>query len=373
MRPVHVPLGQADVQKIWNCLLEYSWYGNTGLRWAIALVVTIVLWIVLRVARAVLHRRMEAWSGRWKNEWPKAVAALLSRTRFWFLAIESLYLGSLVLNLPGKVRSITGSIAIVTLLIQAALWGNAILTFWLNRYVKRKVETDAAAVTTITAIGFLGRLVLWSLVLLLALANLGVDITALIAGLGVGGVAVALAAQNILGDLFASLSIVLDKPFVMDDFIIVDDYMGTVEHVGLKTTRVRSLSGEQLVFSNNDLLQSRIRNYKRMQERRVVFSLGVTYDTPYDKLAAIPAAIREIIESQEQTRFDRAHFKEYGDSSLKFEAVYYMLTADYNIYMDIQQAINLEIYRKFEQEGIEFAYPTRTLYVKRDAETEYMP
>lgn len=367
---VHFSFGQVNFQEYWDRLSASSWYGNAGLRWVIASAVAVILWVVLRIAKSVLHRRMEAWSGRWKSEWPEAVAALLAQTRFWFLTIESLYLGSLVLDLPDKVRSIIGSIAIITLLIQAALWGNATLTFWLNRYVKRRIETDAAAVTTISAIGFLGRLVLWSLVLLLGLANLGVDITALIAGLGVGGVAVALAAQNILGDLFASLSIVLDKPFVMGDFIIVGDYMGTVEHVGLKTTRVRSLSGEQLVFSNNDLLQSRIRNYKRMQERRVVFSLGVTYDTPHEKLAAIPAAIREIVESQEQTRFDRTHFKEYGDSSLKFEIVYYMLTADYNIYMDVQQAINLEIYRKFEQDEIEFAYPTRTLYVKRAGEAD---
>lgn len=361
---------QFDVRESLHNLLNYSWYGNTGVRWILALAVAVALWLILRVAKAVLQRRMESWSGRWRSEWPDAVADLLSRTHFWFLAVESLFFGSLVLELPDKVRSIASSIAILVLLLQAALWGNAILSFWLNQYVKRRVETDAAAVTTMAALGFLGRLALWSLVLLLALANLGVDITALIAGLGVGGIAVALAAQNILGDLFASLSIVLDKPFVLGDFIIVGDCMGSVEHIGLKTTRVRSLSGEQLVFSNNDLLQSRIRNYKRMQERRVVFSLGVTYDTPHEKLTAIPATIRAIVQSQEQTRFDRAHFKEYGDSSLKFEIVYYMLTADYNAYMDVQQAINLEIYRNFEQEEIEFAFPTRTLYMKRTAETE---
>jgi len=195
---------------------------------------------------------------------------------------------------------------------------------------------------------------------------MGVDITALIAGLGIGGIAVALALQNVLGDLFASLSIVLDKPFVIGDFIIVDDLLGTVEHIGLKTTRVRSLFGEQLVFSNSDLLNSRIRNYKRMHERRIVFSLGVTYQTPYEKLAAIPDIIREIIELQEQVRFDRAHFKEYGDFALEFEIVYYMLVPDYNAYMDTQQAINLALYERFEKEGISFAYPTQTLYVSAE-------
>jgi len=195
-----------------------------------------------------------------------------------------------------------------------------------------------------------------------------VDVTALVAGLGVGGIAVALAVQNILGDLFASFSIVLDRPFVMGDFIIVGDYMGTVEHVGLKTTRIRSLSGEQLVFSNTDLLGSRIRNYKRMAERRVVFSLGVLYQTSPEQLEKIPQMIREIVEAQTPVRFDRAHFKEYGASSLNFEVVYYILDPDYNRYMDIQQAVNLEIYRRFDEEGIEFAYPTQTLYLRREVE-----
>jgi small-conductance mechanosensitive channel len=216
-----------------------------------------------------------------------------------------------------------------------------------------------------TAVGFVARLVLWSVILLLALDNLGVDVTALVAGLGVGGIAVALAVQNILSDLFASLSIVLDKPFAVGDFLIIDSFLGSVEHVGLKTTRLRSLSGEQLVFSNTDLLGSRIRNYGRMFERRVVFKIGVTYQTPRDKLTKIPGIIREAIEAQDKTRFDRSHFNEYGEFSLNFESVYYVLGPDYNLYMDIQQAINLRIHERFEEEGIEFAYPTQTLFLAR--------
>jgi len=208
-------------------------------------------------------------------------------------------------------------------------------------------------------------LILWSVIVLMALENVGIDITALVAGLGVGGIAVALAVQNILGDLFASLSIVLDKPFVIGDFIIIGDYMGTVEHIGLKTTRIRSLSGEQLVFANNDLLQSRIRNFKRMYERRVVFNLGVVYQTPHEKLQKIPQIVREIIEQQHPVRFDRAHFKSFGDFSLNFEVVYWVQNPDYTVYMDIQQAINLEIYRRFAEEGIEFAYPTQSIFVEK--------
>jgi len=173
------------------------------------------------------------------------------------------------------------------------------------------------------------------------------------------GSAVALAVQNILGDLFASFSIVLDRPFVMGDFIIVGEHLGTVEHIGLKTTRLRSLSGEQLVFSNTDLLGSRIRNYKRMAERRVVFSLGVLYQTSPEQLEKIPQMIRDIVEAQTPVRFDRAHFKEYGASSLNFEIVYYVLSSDYALYMDIQQRINYQLKSRLDANGIEFAYPTQ--------------
>ena len=206
---------------------------------------------------------------------------------------------------------------------------------------------------------------LWILLFLVALDNFGADVTTLIAGLGVGGIAIALAVQNILGDLFASFSIVLDKPFIIGDFIIVGDHLGTVEYIGLKTTRLRSLSGEQLIFSNTDLLGSRIRNYKRMYERRVVFSVAVVYQTPEEKLAAIPEMIREIVEAQAQIRFDRAHFKDFGAYALNFEVVYWILSPDYNLYMDIQQTINLAIFRQFNETGIAFAYPSQTLFLDR--------
>lgn len=196
------------------------------------------------------------------------------------------------------------------------------------------------------------------------LDQLNFNITALVAGLGVGGVAVALAVQNILGDLFASLSIVLDKPFVVGDFIVVDNLRGTVERVGIKTTRVRSLDGELMVFSNTDLLKSRIRNFKRMSDRRVEFTLGVTYGTPLDKLRRIPQWLREIVKAQPKTRFDRAHFKQYGEWALVFEVVYYVLDSDYSVYMDVQQAINLALFERLEREGVEFAEPTHTVRVK---------
>jgi small-conductance mechanosensitive channel len=189
----------------------------------------------------------------------------------------------------------------------------------------------------------------------------------LIAGLGVGGIAVALAVQNVLGDLFASVSIVLDKPFVVGDFIDLGGHMGVVENVGLKTTRVRSLSGEELVIANSDLLSTRIRNFKRMSQRRAAFDIGVVYGTPSDKLRRIPELARKAVESCDNTRFDRSHFKSFGDSALVFETVYFMTVPDYNAYMDTQQSINLELYQRFEAEDIEFAYPTQTLFLKTEA------
>ena len=338
-------------------------YSNPVWTWLLAAAVIIVVAMILILLRRFVHRRLAEFAERTVTEVDDLVADLIGRTRFWFLATVSLYAGSLALTLPAVATRVISTIAVLALLGQAGILGTALVTFWITRSVKRKLEEDAATATSMAALGFIIKLVLWAVILLLALDNMGVDITALIAGLGIGGIAVALALQNILGDLFASLSIVIDKPFVIGDFIIVDDLLGTVERIGLKTTRVRSLFGEQLVFSNSDLLNSRIRNYKRMFERRIVFSLGVTYQTPYEKLAAIPEMIREIVEAQEMARFDRAHFKAYGDFALMFEIVYYVLVPDYNVYMDIQQAINLAIYERFEKEGIDFAYPTQTLYV----------
>jgi len=227
---------------------------------------------------------------------------------------------------------------------------------------------DRAALSSLDIIRFIASVVIWSLVLLLTLDNLGVNITALVAGLGVGGIAVALATQNVLGDLFASLSIALDRPFVVGDFLAVDTFLGAVENIGIKSTRLRSLDGEQIILSNGDLLKSRVRNYGRMVERRVQFSVGVAYTTPVAQLEQIPGWIREFITKEKDTRFDRSHFLKHGASALEFESVYYVLTADYNRYMDIQQSINLNIHRRFGDQGIAFAVTTQNQVFARVAQ-----
>ncbi len=345
--------------------LSYSILNNAVQNWLVALAVSVLVYFLIHIIIRLGVSRLARLAKQTTTIWDDAVTDALSRTRGLFVLIIALFLGSLWLEFPERARAVIVSVTSIALFIQGGLWFNSIGQFWIREESQRRRKIDPATVTTVSAIGFIGRLVLWALVVILLLDNLGFDVTALVTGLGIGGIAVALALQNILGDLFASLSIVLDKPFAVGDFLIIDEHMGAVENVGLKTTRVRSLSGEQLVFSNADLLKSRIRNYGRMFERRVVFKFGVTYQTPRDKLKKIPAMVRKTIEEQDKVRFDRAHFQAYGTSSLDFEIVYYVLSPDYNQYMDLQQAINLGIHERFEQEGIDFAYPTQTVYVHR--------
>jgi small-conductance mechanosensitive channel len=347
--------------------LESEWYGSSVRDWLLVAGLTVVGFAVLRLLQALLVGRLAALARKTTTEWDDIFVQALRQTKALFLLIIACFASVRILIPEAAVGGALGTVLVLATCIQGGIWASAGLRAWLDAYRERKMAKDAAAVTTIDAAGLLARIALWAVVILLVLDNLGVEITALVAGLGIGGIAIALALQNILGDLFASLSIVLDKPFVIGDFIVVDSYLGAVEHVGLKTTRIRSLSGEQLVFANGDLLQSRLRNYGRMAERRVVFALGVTYQTPRESLRKIPGIIRAAIEAQGQTRFDRSHFKAYGESSLDFETVYYVLVPDYNTYMDVQQEINLRIHEEFEREGVEFAYPTRTVHVAGEA------
>jgi small-conductance mechanosensitive channel len=343
--------------------LDRQLFDNSLREWAIALVVAGATYAALQFVRRRVVTRLGSLVERTSAEWDDILAHMLSRTKAFFPAVVGIYLASLVVSLPVRGRAVVEAVLVIGGLLQAGIWATAGAAAWLERYRQRKLTADPAAVTTVGALNFGAKMVVWIIVTLLALDNLGIDITALVAGLGVGGIAVALAVQNILGDLFASLTIVLDKPFIIGDVVNVGEFTGRIEHVGLKTTRIRSLSGEQLVFSNGDLLNSRLRNFGRLEERRIVFAIGVTYQTPREKLRQIPAMLRQAIEEVSGTRFDRAHFKAFGDFALIFEAVYFVQTPDYNTYMDDQQMINLRLHEMFEAERIEFAYPTQTLFV----------
>ncbi len=345
--------------------LDIMFLGNPLLSWLLALAAFLATFVVLRLVLTTLGTRLVGLAARTRTRWDDIAGGALEKTKPSLLLVISLYAGAGVLSHTGGVDSVLKSVAIIALIVQGAIWASEGIRRWATIQREEQLAEHAAVVMTMDVISVAARFVLWTIVGLLTLENMGVHVTALVAGLGVGGVAVALAAQSILGDLFASVAIVLDRPFVLGDFLIVGDYLGAVEEIGLKTTRIRSLSGEQVIFSNTDLLKSRVRNYGRMYERRVVFKVGVTYQTPRDKLETIPTIIRDAIEAHgERVRFDRSHLQSYGDFAILFETVFYVTGPDYNTYMDIQQAIYLAMHERFEDEGIEFAYPTQTLFVE---------
>lgn len=341
--------------------------GNSPLEWIVFLAIAIGAALLILLLRSFFVRRLGLIASRTSSPVDDALVAAIGATKGLLVFVVTTVLAGRNLALPGGTARWLDGALVIALALQAAIWGQRVSMHLIESYIERNREASPGATTAAQGVSVLLRLVVWSAALLVAIDNLGYDVTALIAGLGIGGVAIALAVQNVLGDLFASLSIILDKPFVVGDFVIVGDHLGTIEKVGLKTTRVRSLSGEQIIFGNSDLLSSRIRNYKRMQERRVAFSVGVTYQTEVAQLEAIPESVKKIIEEREGTRFDRAHFKGFGDSAYLFEIVYYVLSPDYVMFMDTQQAINLAICRDFEERGVDFAYPTRTLHIVEDS------
>jgi len=328
---------------------------NTPQDWLIAAVVGLVTIILVRTVMGIGLRRVKALAAKTDTDVDDLVAELLEKTKFLFVA---LYAGALSLDLLPEVGDLLSTILVLGFLIQGAFWANGVVNYMLGSWARQKFEADPTISTALGSVGFLIRFAVWATFVMLALDNMGIDIGPLVASLGIGGVALALALHGILGDLFASLTIIFDKPFAVGDYIQVGDLAGTVKHVGLKSTRILASSGEQLVFSNADLLGSRIRNFQNRQERRCSFTLGVTYDTSSEMLEMIPDLIREIIESQEHTRFDRSFFMAFGDSALNFETVYYMLAPEYQTYGETHHAINLEIFRQFAEKGIAFAYPT---------------
>ena len=337
---------------------------NTAQDWLIAAGVFVAMMVVVRAAIGIGLRRVKTIAAKTETDVDDLVTELLEKTKFLFVALVALYAGARSLTLPPEVDDLMSTILVLGFLIQGAFWANGMVNYILESWARQKFEADPTISTALGSVGFLIRFAVWATFVMLALDNLGINIGPLVASLGIGGVALALALQGILGDLFASLTIIFDKPFAVGDYIQVGDLAGTVQHVGLKSTRIRASSGEQLVFSNADLLGSRIRNFQNRQERRCAFTLGVTYDTSSEKLERIPDLIREIIESRENTRFDRSFFMTFGDSALNIETVYYMLVPDFQTYGETHHAINLEIFRKFAEEGIEFAYPTQTVYLE---------
>lgn len=349
-----------------NALSAFQLGGSNLPSWVVALTVAAGLYLLISLLFRLLYKNLQRLSKNTTTKIDDVLVSVMGSTKTLTFLVIALWAGSRFLNLGDSKEAVVKLVLMVSVTLQVAIWANRAVTEYITLFSTTHRDSDPGTVSAVQGMSFVVRFVIWVLAVLMVLDNLGYDVTALVAGLGIGGVAIALAVQNILGDLFASLSIILDKPFVVRDFIIVDEHLGEVERIGIKTTRLRSLSGEQLIFSNSDLLNSRIRNFKRMYERRVPFTFGVTYQTTPEQLEFIPGAIKEIISGIQNTRYDRAHFKAFGESSFDFEVVYYVGSPDYNVYMDIQQDINLAMCRKFSEHGIEFAYPTRTLYLNRE-------
>ena len=348
-----------------------AFLGNTARTWLIALGVTAGVLAVCWILKYFLIRYFRRFAGRTETDIDDLIAEVSGKTKFWLLAIVALYIGSRTLSVLASVEAWTRAVTVIAFLIQLALWGDALLSGWLIRYQKRQGEDEADEVTTVKVVTVVVRFSLFILIGLIALDSIpGVEVTTLIASLGIGGIAIALAVQNILGHLFASLIIVLDKPFVIGDFIKVGEFKGSVEAIGLKTTRVRSYTGEEVIFGNSDLLGSRLSNYRTLAKRLVIASISVTCETPYQKLERIPTILQEVVEAQENTQFARAHLSEYGASSYNYQLVYSTLSPDFGVYMDARQAVNLGVIQRFQEEGIEMAYPTQVVYVsERDKQS----
>jgi small-conductance mechanosensitive channel len=343
-----------DLAELWHT----PFYGNTVGAWTIGLVAFLVTFTVLPLARSYISARRKKWiqSGRQLPTAIEVATLLVARTSRLFLFSVAIYFAAAQLQLPPRIERALFVVIVLTFWLQIGLWAMAVVRFAIDRRARRS-GTDAALSSSIDIIVFIAGLTIWAMAFLLALDNLGVEIKPLLAGLGITGIAVALAVQTVLGDLLASLSIALDKPFVVGDSLQIDNLNGTVEHIGVKSTRIRSVDGDQLIISNADLLKTRIRNNGRLRERRALFNINVAYDTPPEKLREIPPFIKNVVEAQPNTRFDRCHLLSFGDWAVRFEAVYYVTVSDYLTYANAQQAINLAILERFQEMDVKFAFP----------------
>lgn len=345
-----------------NVLFKELFLGNPLISWLIAVAIMGGLFIAIGMLKAIFLQKARLWTQKTSAKWDDYVLDTIERSIVPLLYIGAVYLAVGSLSLSEK---ITFSLRIA-FLASATFFVLKILSSAFRNFVFAFIGTDQDSLAKqkqASGLILIINIVIWIFGVIFMIDNLGYDVTSLIAGLGIGGIAIALAAQTILGDLFSYFVIFFDRPFEIGDFVVIDDKSGVVEYIGIKTTRLRTLGGEQLVCSNTDLTNARLHNYKRLQQRRILFNLGVTYQTTHEQLARIPTLLKTIVQSKQYVRFDRAHFSGYGDFSLNFEIVYYVLDADYTFYMDRQQEIYLDIFREFENQGIEFAYPTQTVFV----------
>jgi small-conductance mechanosensitive channel len=346
-------------------LLREEIMGNSVSQILTALAVLIGGTLLLGITKRLIQSRLGKIAERTDTQIDDLIVDLVARTSRLFLFMLAFRAAMHALVLHDDLKPYLHKAVTIVVWLQVGLWGRGLVLFGIQHMVRTRTEDDPARTMGASVLNFLGQMLVWTVVVLLGLQNVGTEVTPLLTSLGVGGIAIALAAQNILGDLFASITILLDKPFVVGDSVALGDFQGSVEQIGVKTTRLRSVTGEQIVIGNHDLVSSRLRNYKRLVERRNLFTLGVSYETTYDQVAAIPKMLEEIVRSVPDTRFDRAHLKGFGDSALVYEVVYFVLRHDYTAYMDVQQEVNLKILQRFAREGIDLAFPTQVVHMMR--------
>lgn len=344
--------------------LDIEFLDITLLAWIKLVGITFLISAIFMLIKKVVFTRLQTLAARTENRFDDVFAELLRGLRYYFLVLVSFYLAARFFAVETPNLPYLSHFVSVGFAFQIGLTANGLVRLIVSWYLHTS-EDQNTKMAAARALGLAFTFIIWLTVFLVMLDNFGVDITALVAGLGIGGIAIALALQNVLSDVLAYISIIGDQPFSYGEFLVVGEYSGTVEHIGIKTTRVRSLTGELIIFSNNDLLSSRLRNYKRMNERRALFTIGVTYDTPHEKLREIPEMLKAAVEAQENVRFERSHLKTFAPYSIDYEVVFFTLVPDYLVMMDIRQAINLQIHREFQERGIQFAYPTQTLNVNK--------
>jgi len=338
--------------------------GVPATEWLIAGVIGALVWASLWVLRDLIASRYHKYSSIKNPTLIRLIAYLIGNTKQILFFAVALDVARASITLPGNIQHAASNTAMILILIQVGLWGGRAVRFYLET---KEVERGADRVFagSLDIVSFVSRMLIWSLLILVMLSNLGVNITALLAGLGVGGVAVALALQNVLGDLFASLSIALDKPFVIGDNLVIDAYIGKVEHIGIKTTRLRSEGGEQIILSNADILKSRVRNFGRLSQQRILATIRLTYDTPGDKLKQMPKLLENIVREHVHASFERCHLKTLGESCFQFELSYFVQQPGVNSILDLQQAVNFRIIDELRRLGVEFAYPTQLVFFDR--------
>jgi small-conductance mechanosensitive channel len=351
-----------------NTLKDFQLAGNSGWEYTQSLLWFVGLMIVFKIFKLVILARLNDLSEKTKSDIDDFAIKMVKELKPPFYLIIAFYIAIRPLTLNELVGKVVFGLFIIVLIFQAILIAQKIIDYILERKILKNIEDAEDAQNKRAVIKLLSKIVkivLWAIGILMVLSNLGVDVTSLMAGLGVGGIAVAFALQGVLGDLFASFSIFIDQPFKVGDYVQAGTESGTIKKVGMKTSRIKTLSGEELVVPNVDIGSARVRNFSRMEKRRIKYDIGVVYGTSSKKLKEIPGIIKKIVDKEKDASFGRVRFTNFGDSALIFEVLYHINKSDFDLYLEVQERINLGIYEEFEKNKIEFAFPTQTLHINK--------